>query len=157
MVFTDKNVSVRGSFLSVRDRRKRVLYYYKIGFAPSDIVALVASEFGCSERTVWRDWGTRKEWMPTLEPPSESTVEAFLRMSLDLLVLREHILKDIGEYNDYAKVKMCKILMDTLFTEFEYAHNLGIFDVYNRSRMMRNLVNEYRTANGGDELRFGAD
>jgi len=143
--------------LGVTERRRRVYEYYKRGITSTNIVKNVSSEFGCSERTVWRDLGSRDNWMARVEPPSESTVDAFLRLSLDLLVIREHILKDFDENNDYVKVKLCKILVDTLFSEFDYARKLGVFEAYIGVKMMGNLVNEYRNANGGDELEFGSD
>ena len=128
--------------MEVRERWKRILFYYKLGNSPTLIVGLVSEEFGVSKRTVWRDWGKRSEWMPSFTI-DESMVEVYLRSSLELFVIRESLSLDIEDTsNVYAKIKACKAIADILFREFEFACNLGYFEPFNKARVMWGLLKE---------------
>lgn len=140
--------------MGVDERRRRVREFFGMGFSPSHIVELVASEFKCSERTVWRDWSSRGEWMSGFGAPDKFVVEAFIRLALEGLELREMLLKDSRDFNDYAKVRMCKVLSDSLFDEFDRARDLGVFEAYNMSRLAWSLIKEVRRSNGGDVLEW---
>jgi hypothetical protein len=92
--------------LGVQERRKRIVFYYELGYPPTLIIRKVSEEFDCSERTLWRDWSKRREWMPAMVSKNQSKIEAYLRMGLELFTLREDMRKLIeNTSNPYAKIK----------------------------------------------------
>ena len=82
--------------------------------------------------------------MSELEKHNESSAEAYLRMCLDLFLLRESLWMTIEDSkNDYVKIKACKESADIIFKEFEYARNIGYYNHYNKLRNVWNLLREY--------------
>ncbi|MGA2767919.1 MAG: hypothetical protein ABSF24_06345 [Candidatus Bathyarchaeia archaeon] len=48
------------------ERRKRLIHLTTAGLSIRESAKMLSEEFSCSERTIWRDWKIRLEWLAIL-------------------------------------------------------------------------------------------
>ena len=112
---------------SVIRRRERMVKLYSDGYSPSEIVSYIVSVFGISERQAWRDWGSRRKWMPSLIKESDDDVQMSV---FNLLYQYRMIQKEIFRImltaeSDFDKLKAANSLLKAIKQENEIRYNIG--------------------------------
>lgn len=106
---------------NIVERRQKLLNMRCRGVSLSESVKTIAVEYGVSTRAVYRDWATRKSWLPSLLDLGDT--ETFF---LDLICQHKEIVRlSTMEYlkgdNSNARVGALRLLRDL---------NLDLFEVF---------------------------
>lgn len=109
--------------------RVKMARYYANGLSPSQIVEMLSKEYpAVSERTIWRYWSKRNEWLPSLtSKDSDRNTEAIDKL---LLALEESRRMAYATYvkadNTSARVGAIGRYQDAIRLEAEFRQSLGI-------------------------------
>ena len=112
---------------SLYERYLRIISMMAQGLKPTAIVKAIASEFKVSERTAWRYWSTRENWMPEivrLEGKSEAVISELLAALQETRTLLFNTYLDAD--NSAAKVGALKQIAQQVVQEIDIRQSLGL-------------------------------
>lgn len=115
--------------ISKMEVRVKMSRYYANGLSPSNIIDLLKKEYpAVSERTMWRYWAKRNEWLPSLTSKDiAKTTEATDKL---LLAIEESRRMAYATYvkadNTSARVGAIGKYQDAIRLEAEFRQSLGL-------------------------------
>ena len=99
---------------TIVERRTKLLELEGNGFNQSEIVKELSKKFQCCERTVYRDFQTRKEWQPCLTSHSERQQAYYNVLNRYEQIYRKASFIYLHGDNDNSKIGALRVMLDSL-------------------------------------------
>jgi len=97
------------------------------GLSVRESTRMLSEEFGCSERTIWRDWKTRVEWLAILFKTGEGGKDAavFDRMA-ELEEAKMEAYRTYLREEGMIKVAALRLYLDAVKEDVRFRQSLGL-------------------------------
>lgn len=118
------------SAIRIFERRLEMLRLYLQGIRPSRIVSQIVRDksIDASERSLWRDWKSRGEWMPALTRLNEGAGDLPIAETMGALMEARRLAFNtyLRADNSNARVGALRIIKELVEAEIELRQSLGL-------------------------------